>query len=425
MKLVLPRRIPSSLATSWPLISNALLLVSTTLLQSALGPLFWWAAARQFSPATVGLSSAAISAAMFLGTLAMLGLGTALMGELPQRRARAGSLVLGALSLSGGAGLLLGLLFVAIAPRLWAEFAPLSSSHLGALLFAGGASLTAVASVLDLALVGMLRSGLQFWRGVSFAVLKLLILVAIGASTLRAYSLSILLAHVVGVFVSLAVLGWLPELWRAETLRIDWGELLLFSRTALSHHLLNLTLQTPSMLLPILVTSLLSAESNASFYIAWMLSGVLYMAPVALTNVLFTIGAADPRAFAAKSRVTFTLSLVVGCVGWLVVLAGAKLGLALFGPGYAEQASGSMRLLAAGVFPLIVRQHYVALLRLQGRMLQAARLVVCCAGAQLGLAVIGAVTGGLAGLSLGFLLGLCIEAFLMWGSVRRLLLSTE
>lgn len=419
------RRVPLSLSANWPLITNALLLASATIVQSALGPVFWWVAARQFTPAVVGLSSAAISAVMFLGTLAMLGLGTALMGELPRRREQAGSLILGALVMTSGAGLLFGFLFAGVAPLLWDEFAPLSQTAFNVLLFAVGAGLTATAAVLDQALIGLLRSGLQFWRGVSFALLKLLILIVMGVSVLSSYGLSVFAAHVGGVLLSLALIYGLPELRQREARQIDWGMLLRFSRTAVSHHLLNLTLQTPSMLLPIVVTSLLSAERNASFYIAWMLSGVLFMAPVSLTSVLFTMGAGEPKLFARKARITFVLSLLVGCVGCLVILPGAGLVLGLFGPTYVEQASDSMRLLALGVFPLTVRQHYVAMLRLQGEMLKATRLVVFGALTQLALATLGAQLGGLTGLSLGFLIGLCVEAVLMSGSVRQLLSSGE
>jgi len=81
------------------LLGNAGSLFGTTVVTSGLGFVFWWVAARVFSPAAVGLSSAAISAMTLLGTGCILGLGTLLVGELPRQPGKAASLISAALLL--------------------------------------------------------------------------------------------------------------------------------------------------------------------------------------------------------------------------------------------------------------------------------------------------------------------------------------
>src|SRR5258707_502014 len=68
----------------------------------------------------------------------------------------------------------------------------------------------------------------------------------------------------------------------------------LMGRAALSHHLLNLALQPPSLLLPVFVTVLLSAQLNAAFYIAWMVAGFVFIGPRSLAVVLYAISSREP-----------------------------------------------------------------------------------------------------------------------------------
>jgi O-antigen/teichoic acid export membrane protein len=113
---------------NWAILSNAGALIGTTGLNSALGFIYWWLAARLFAPSAVGLASAAISAMMLLGNVGMLGLGTLLIGELPHRSHEAGALIATALLVAGGASAVLGILFGLAAPLVSAELTPLAQT---------------------------------------------------------------------------------------------------------------------------------------------------------------------------------------------------------------------------------------------------------------------------------------------------------
>src|ERR1700680_547080 len=170
---------------------NAGSLVGTTAVTSLLGFVYWWLAARAFSPAVVGFGSAAISAMTLLGTLALLGLGTLLLGELSQQRGREASLISTALIIVGGVGGLLGLAFAVAAPHISADFRALDASVGNCALFALGVSLTAITLVLDDVLIGLFRGKLQLWRNGLFAALKLAALLAV----------SLWVSHVVGLTI--------------------------------------------------------------------------------------------------------------------------------------------------------------------------------------------------------------------------------
>jgi len=92
------------------LVRNASSLFGTTTVTSLLGFVFWAVAARLAPASQVGATSAAVAGMQLTGTLATLGLGTLLVGEIGRRPAHRFRLVGSALAVSGGAGVLGGVL---------------------------------------------------------------------------------------------------------------------------------------------------------------------------------------------------------------------------------------------------------------------------------------------------------------------------
>ena len=89
---------------STAIVINAGTLIGTTAVTSGLGFAFWWLAVRMFSTEAVGLASATISTMTLLGSFAVLGFGTLLIGELPRQRGKESSLISAAVIVVGGAG---------------------------------------------------------------------------------------------------------------------------------------------------------------------------------------------------------------------------------------------------------------------------------------------------------------------------------
>lgn len=396
------------------MVVNAGSLVGTTLVTSGLGFVYWWAAARLFPPDQIGFAAAAISAMTLLGTMGMVGLGTLLMRELPRRMNDAGSLVMTALLIATVVSSGLGLLFTVFAPYFSAEFLPLSADVASMGLFVAGVVLTAVMLILDQVLLGVLRGGTQLLRNTLFALAKLVLLAAVGFLLADASGMTIYATWMLGGLLSLGLLGvvLLREHIPIHRFRPNWGLMRGLRRAALSHHALNLALQAPGLLLPVVVTALLSASANASFYTAWMIAAFVFVAPNSLTTMLYVVGSADTSALAGKVRQTLKLSLLAGVGGSIVLFLFADLILSLFGQTYADEAVWCLRILALGVFPLTVRVHYVAIRRIEGRILSAAKLMALGGCLELLLATLGGSVAGLTGLSIGWFAAVCIEAAL-------------
>jgi O-antigen/teichoic acid export membrane protein len=245
---------------------------------------------------------------LLLGSLCALGLGTLLITELPRHPDQAAELISTALVLVGGIGAIAGMLFVVLAPLLSARFQLLiKNGLLDMLIFAAGVSLTAMALVLDQALVGLLRGDLQLWRNALFAITKLLLVFVAGLWLLSKTGIAIYTTWALGNLLALASLSGFTRTRGHIAIRAHlprWEFVQKLGKAALQHQMLNITLQAPALLLPVLVTALLSVKANAWFYVAWMLANFAFVIPTALTTVLHALNAAYRSALGHKVRTT-------------------------------------------------------------------------------------------------------------------------
>jgi O-antigen/teichoic acid export membrane protein len=403
---VLPRSLGAAAIAVWArhrdLLTNAGSLIASTGVASVLGLVYWLFATRVFSQRAVGYGSAAVSAMTLLGTIGMFGLGTLLIGELPRRKARAG-LVMAALLACGLGSLVLGLGFAYVAPHLSQNFSDMIGTPGRAAVFAFGVAATGVSLVFDQATIGLMRGGLQLWRNIAFAVIKMLILPVTAFILHSDFGAGITLSWVAGTVLSLVVLAVRLRMAGTPVLsRPDWGVLRGLGKTAMAHNWLNLAMTMPYYLLPVLVTVIVSPSANAAFYLAATLSNFLFIVPAHLATVLFAVVAKDPQVVARKMRFALRLSFVIGLPGMAIMILGAHLALSLFGHGYTE-ATVPLWLMTLGYPAAVPKGLYIAVCRASGKITRAATVLTICSSAELAAAVAGGVVGGLYGLSLALL----------------------
>jgi O-antigen/teichoic acid export membrane protein len=118
-------------------------------------------------------------------------------------------------------------------------------------------------------------------------------------------------------------------------------------------------------------------------------------------------------------RTTMKLSLAAGVPMCLVLFVTADWLLNLFGGHYAEQAAWCLRILSLGIFPLIVKYHYVALLRVYNQLDSAIRLFLVGSVLEIIFVVLGIELGALTGLSIGWLAAVSVEAAVMYYRMSR------
>jgi O-antigen/teichoic acid export membrane protein len=387
-------------------------LVGAQAIGSALGFVFWVLAARLGSTETVGVAAAAISAQTLLGTLATMGLGTLLIGEL-RRVVQSGQrrLLVVALSTAGLAGLAFAGVTLLLTPLINGDLHEALADPGTGSFYAVGASVTAVGMVLDQCVLGLDRSSLQVWRNLLASGLRFpLVLLLAQSGDLTPFGL--LLSWVVPLVLSV-VFVWvalrLPRERSAE--RTGTRELLgVYWRPALSNHGLNLSLGAGPLLVPVVAGVILIPVDNAEFAIAWLIATFVFTPPYMLATALFAATVnTSPELFRATVRRTLPSSLALSLA---LCIASWTLGpffLRIFGEHYAENSAPILNLLVVGGLWMVVKDHMVAYARVTSQLGVATRL----AGVAVGLELVGAVAGGLMdgsrGVALGWLVALCIQ----------------
>jgi len=387
------------------LIFNAGSLFGGTLLTAGLGALYWALAARFFSPGAVGVAAAAISAMVLAGQVSTVGLGTVLMGELSHHRGSERSLILSGVGVSALVGLALGIAVIVLAGAVIPELEAMRDVT-GVLLFGVGAAVTAAGLVLDQAFLGLLKGGLQLVRNAVASIAKLAVLAVVGfgiAGSLGGETL--FLTWVVGGVVSMALLYAVWRVTRPGPTWTVWRSPGRLPVLAARHHVLNLSILAPGLLLPLVITAVLSAEANAYFYIALLVASFAFAGPSALTTALYAAGSRDVSTLASRVRLAFWLSTAAGIALNIFMVVGAAPLLSIFGAAYAENAVTLLRLFSLGIFAVTINSLFVPIARVERRFLEGALLMLVSMTIELVFVVAGALIGGLDGAGVGWLVG--------------------
>jgi O-antigen/teichoic acid export membrane protein len=396
-----------------PLYANAYYLMANTVLLSLSGFLFWAVATRLYSTSDVGIGSALISASTLLAAISGLGLGIGLIRFLPNSKQpwpMINTCVLITLIVST----VIGLVFVS-GVSVWSPDLAFVSQRpillVGFVVFTAGASLS---TLLDNLFVAQRRAG--------FTALKNLF---IGFGRIPFLGWLALSPGAFGIFGSIGIvtvptvaiaLRWVrhrienppgsPRYLRREVI----ATLLPFS---LANYVAGLVYRAPAMLLPLMVLGQLGPEANASFYISWMLGGLLCVIPNGISQSLFAEGSHFEHGLRSDAiraiRTSFLLLLPVE-LGALLL---AERLLMLFGAAYAEAGALLFRILALAALPILVNTAYFTVKRIEKQMAPIVALSALIAVGTLGLSHLLIPRLGLESTGLGWLVSQTVVAILV------------
>jgi O-antigen/teichoic acid export membrane protein len=360
------------------LLRNSLFLIATTVVNSAFGYVFWLAAARLFSPATVGLASAIIAASTIISLIAQVGVGATLIQVLPQRRSpSAWWLSLWTVTATATAiSLVLGCAALLVLAVLSRQFSGLTNPAYVGVLVIGTVGSTA-GNVLDSAFVAERAAGAVLGRNSVVAggkAVALLLLSLVAAKNvlalLDAWAVAAVAGIVVGVALVIRKVGSMrrPRLLPLIQLARE------FASRAVGNQFIGIGGAVPPLLLPLLVTARLTASENAYFYTTWMMCGMLLVISPAIARSLFAEGVHSPADLRAKTRSALAILGVLLVPSMIIFLLVGGSMLSTFGSEYESHAIDLLRLIVLSAVPDAVTNVYVAGLQVQNRLARAAWL---------------------------------------------------
>ncbi len=354
--------------TSIPLYRNALFLIASGVITTSLGFFFWMTVARLYTTTEVGLGSAIIAAMNLIALFSVLGLNFSIIRFLPHA-ARPQELINSAFTLTGLVALVVAAIFIA-GTDLWAPpLGVVKSEAIFVVTFLALAVLTTWSMIMNSVFVGGRRAVFVLGKDTTLSILKIA-LVAAFASFLHTFGVIGSWTVALGIALALSALVFLPRVIRGyrPVPALNLSRIGSLRRYAAGNYVASLFTRVPILILPLIVVTLLGTESNAYFYVAWMIAGVVGSATRSISGSLFAEGAHSPEDIGVNVARAIRLTLVVTVPAMIAVVAAGKWILLAFGPDYSTSALGLLWLLAISSLPRGVIHVYSGLLRAQDRL---------------------------------------------------------
>ncbi|WP_433029716.1 hypothetical protein [Actinomycetospora sp. CA-053990] len=376
-----------------PFSRNSYALIVNTGMTGLLGLVYWFLAARLYTPEDVGRASALISAMTLLAAIVGINITGTLSRFLPRSGPRTTRLVLASYGLSSLAVAALAGGFV-LTLGWWGPSFSLLASPWAAVGFVGVAVAANIFTVQDGVLVGMRGAGWVALENTLFGLLKAGLLILL-AATLPA----------TGVYVAWIV----PMILLCIPVNV-----LVFARRAPRHARETAgTVTTGSdirgflagdfvgalfgfgaiYLIPVVVAAALPPSTFAVFYIAWMMAAVLNLVPNNLAQTLTVEGVFDADRLARYARSALVRSIALLGAAAAALLVVARPVLEVLGPEYAA-AAPLLQLLALAAMGRAVMEVWLGVLRAQGRARSIVRWQVVSGTVVVGTVVVGLFVGG-------------------------------
>ena len=390
---------------------------------AVLGLGYWAVTTHLFSAADVGLASAASSTAFFLGAIGALGIPLLLLAELHSLPAAVRRVAFSTgTSIACFAVLILSLGTLALSPFLGDSLRIIGADPTTAALFVIGSVATVGALTFDDAAIGLHRGSAQLTRGILTSSLKLAIvgvLVLVGTRTAPGLLFAWALALVVSLVVCIPMLRFEPTRAGEGNLSHRVALVRRYGALSLKHHVLNLSINSIFYFVGLIAALLIPPRQLAYFSTAFLLSSTAMIVPYLLALSLFAEISGDERLLHRHVRRTLPLGLALS--GGILVVAelAAPLALRIFGPAYAMNGTTALRLLVLLGPAYVIKDHYVAIRRAQGRLSDAAKTMAAGTSAEAAGAALGGIYWGMTGLCLGWVVASSCEAAVLLPTVIR------
>jgi O-antigen/teichoic acid export membrane protein len=407
-----------------PLVTNSVALVLAKVAAMGLGFLFWVAAARTFGAAEVGVAAAIVAAMMLCTQLALLGIGSSFIAEFATHKRAVWPLLDAALAVVVPAALLAAGAFLVLSATLLDHVDVVAKSFLFAVLFVAATVLGTVGVLLDQVSTALRRGDQNVVRGLAFgATCVVLLLVLVQTGTPRTVLAAFAPWAAAGVVMCgagalqlrrvLSAREAPPVLDRTLTRRL--------LHVGIPNHVLTLAERTPGLVLPLIVTQVLTPRANAAWYAAWMMAWVVYIVPIQVGMTIFAEVAADPGSLRSALRRGVMTTLALGGAVAAIILVAAHPLLSVLGAGYADEGAAPLRILVLGIVPMTFTFAYFAACRGLRRVREAMMSAWVAAICVVVVAVAAGGVGGLTAIAVGWL---AVQAALgVWSAARLVQLA--
>jgi O-antigen/teichoic acid export membrane protein len=349
------------------MVRNSMYSLLSTALQAGLGFGFWILAARIFSVPEVGRATSLISAASFIGFVALFGLNSTMSRFLPTTQHRDTMITVGVVFVAA-VGTLIALGYVVALPLIAPQLQFMDERIAFAIGFVVLTGATAVNKLTDYIFIASRRTGINALVDGGIGGVVRLLLLPLLAST-GAFGLYLASAAGFGIIGLVSVVLLLTQLHWRPRFRGAREAMLPLIRFSSANYLANVFNLVPTLVVPLIVLDRLGAKDAAYYYIAFQIANLLYAGAYAVEENFLAEGAHGEERLTSlmwrSAKLLATITLPAAAIG----AALAPWILLLFGHSYASHGSEALRLMALAAIPISAQNWLITVLRLTGQLL--------------------------------------------------------
>lgn len=347
------------------LFANSFWLMLNTVVLTALGFFFWTVIARFYPPTEVGLATTLISAMNLIITIAGLGLGVALVRFLPSSKDPNKSINT-TVVVSALVSVAISALFVILIGIFSPKLAFVQQNFFYGLFFIFSVVISLLFTILDNIFLSYNVSYFTVLKSTIFSVIKIILppfLIAFGViGIFGSWVLGTVIALIAAIYILVSRKLYQPKLEIHENLLY---EILPFS---FGNYLANLVRLLPSMVFPLFITELLSPESTAYYYTAFMVAGLLNIIPNATSSAVLAEGSKNPEGYKEAERKAIAITFALLLPSAIVMFILADFIMLLLGKAYSDNAAGLLRIFCLASFLVAINFFYGTKLNIEKRV---------------------------------------------------------
>ena len=343
-------------------------LVSSSLISSGVGVLYWLVAARRYSEVDVGRGAAMIAAMTLVSVVAQLGLRNSLVRFVPT--AGDGRRRLVALSYAAtGTVALVGAVVTLTLLRSWTPELEAVGPSLPTIAWFGVATAAWTIFVLqDSVLTAIGRAGIVPLENLVFSVAKIALLVALASAFAGTGVFVSWTLPVIALVVPVSIYLFRSGLDRNPARGVEPISLPKMVRFTAGDYVASSLWNTTAWILPLIVLGMVGAEANAHYFLAWSTAYILFLVPSNIGHALIAQASREPARLIPHTRRALSQSAMLVVPAVVVGVVVAPWYLRLFGGDYEAEATVLLRLMLLAAIPNLAISTFVSVARVQLRV---------------------------------------------------------
>ena len=398
-----------------PLYRNSLYVMISTLIMSAFGFVFWLVAARLFSTEQIGLATTIISVMGLITGISVLGLNIGIIRYLPTAKDKEArnhkintSITIVILSTIIVASIyLMGINYFSPSLQFIQETLTLSFIFIFFTIF------SALSGIVESIFIALRDTKWILVKNTLFSSLKIgLLFLAVSFGAFGIYS-SWMISLITALFIVFLALVY--KFNYSFKFEIRDSIIKKMGKYSFGNYIAGFIGGLATLVLPIMITNMMGAETTAHYYIAMMIATLLFTIPSATSNSLFAEGAHNPELIKKKIKKSIKIISLILIPGILITLFFGNYILLAFGKTYSSEASTFLQILAiSGIF-VSINGVLGTLLRINNQLKLILLRSILSPIIVLGLSYLFITQGlGLLGIAYAWMIGQFVLCFVYW-----------